>query len=344
MNFSRPQEPSRGRQTHVSSAVTTVAFLLLVFFAGCRSTEQASYQTQPRAAMSIATTPAPYPDPQAVPPGAATPSAYPGLTGTVEAHQPIPFGFGSGARPSGPAPAITAKAAILIDSSGRVLFEKNADTRLPAASTQKLLVGLLVAERGDLGGNVTITESDTWAEPTVMGIKPGEVYNRHELLKAVLIRSCNDIARALARDHSGSEAAFVAQLNAKARQLGMTSSYFTNSNGLPSPPGQYSTARDLSRLGLAALRNPVVREAVGTRSYVFRMPNGTTRTLTNTNQVLRHFPYCNGLKTGYTNAAGRCLVSSATANGKTVVAVILGSSSPTVWVESEALLKYGLGM
>src|SRR5690606_2928097 len=114
----------------------------------------------------------------------------------------------------------------------------------------------------------------------------GEVYSRDALLHAVLVRSCNDVARALGRDHSGSEAAFVAQLNAKARELGMHNSYFTNSNGLPSPPGQYSTARDLSKLGLASLRNPVVRQICGLRSYTFRMANGSTKTLTNTNQVL----------------------------------------------------------
>ena len=231
-----------------------------------------------------------------------------------------------------------------MDGFGRVLFEKNADTRLPTASTQKLLLGILVAESGDLGKPITVAESDTWAEPTVLGLKTGEVYTKHELFKAVLIRSCNDVARTLARDHSGSEAAFVAAMNQRARQLGMNNSYFTNSNGLPSPPGQYSTARDLAKLGMASLRNPHVREAVRTKVYSFRLANGTTRTLNNTNQVLKHFPYCTGLKTGFTNAAGRCLVSSATANGRTVIAVVLGSTSPTVSVESEALLRYSLGM
>lgn len=318
--------------------LSAVLVLAAHLFAGCRSNEQASYQTPPQGGAA-------YRPPSTVEQGSA-PSPYPGLTGSVEAHAPVPVPvvFGGGPRLQGPPPTITAKAAILVDSQGRVLFEKSADARLPSASTQKLLLGLLVAERGNLGGTVTIETPDTWAEPTVIGLKAGEVYTREQLLRAVLIRSCNDIARALGRDHSGSEAAFVAAMNAKARQLGMTNSYFTNSNGLPSPPGQYSTARDLSRLGLAALHNPVVRQICATQSYLFRFSNGTTRTLTNTNQVLRHFPYCTGLKTGYTNAAGRCLVSSASAGGKTVVAVILGSSSPTVWQESEALLRYGLGM
>ncbi len=316
----------------------------LILFAGCRSTQQSTaYQTPAPASAQPA--PFPYPNPGN---GAAATTGMgdssPVAPGSVFPSPLTPISFSGPAPSAANAPNVTAKAAILVDGYGRVLFEKNADTRLPSASTQKLLLGLLVVERGNLSAPVTIQESDTWAEPTVMGLKPGQVYVREELLRAVLIRSCNDIARALARDHSGSEAAFVANVNMKARQLGMTNSYFTNSNGLPSPPGQYSTARDLSRLGLAALHNPTIRSITSTKSYVFRMADGTPKTITNTNQVLRYFPYCTGLKTGYTNAAGRCLISSASAGGKSVVAVILGSSSPAVWQESEALLRYGLGM
>ncbi|MEM9016617.1 MAG: D-alanyl-D-alanine carboxypeptidase family protein [Verrucomicrobiota bacterium] len=282
-------------------------------------------------------------------PAVATQGTAPSATGSTgaQAETTWPTSLTLGSRspqPTGPAPTITAKAAILISQSGRVLFEKNADTRLAAASTQKLLLGIMVAERGNLGQVITIEEPDTWAEPTIMGIKPGQTYTRAELLRAVLVRSSNDIARALARDHSGSVSAFAGAMNVRARQLGMYNSYFTNASGLPKPPGQYSTARDLARLGQAALRISFVRDSVATKGMVFRFSNGSTKTLSNTNQVLRHFPYCNGLKTGYTNAAGRCLVSSATANGNTVIAVILGSKTPTVWEESEALLRYGLGL
>lgn len=338
--------PAR-RFSFFSNPGTTFAGLallgLVLSISGCRSTEQASVTTPPQAAAPVGGIS--YPDPN----GVATAPGQQSIQIPVQPGQPAltpsaPLAT-TGTAPSAPGqPNITAKAAILVDGFGRVLFEKNADTRLPTASTQKLLLGILVAESGDLGKPITVVESDTWAEPTVMGLKPGEVYTKHELLKAVLIRSCNDIARTLARDHSGSEAAFVASMNQRARSLGMNSSYFTNSNGLPSPPGQYSTARDLAKLGMASLRNPYVREAVGTRVYTFRLANGTARTLNNTNQVLKNFPYCTGLKTGFTNAAGRCLVSSATANGKTVIAVVLGSTSPTVSVESEALLRYGLGL
>jgi D-alanyl-D-alanine carboxypeptidase (penicillin-binding protein 5/6) len=246
--------------------------------------------------------------------------------------------------PAENAPKITAKAAILIDSHGRVFYEKNADARLPCASAQKLLLGIMIAERGGLSQPMTIQEPDTWAEPTKMGIKPGQAYIKADLLRAVLVRSSNDIARALARDHSGSVPAFAANMNVRARQLGMYNSHFTNASGLPTPPGQYSTARDLSKLALASARNGFVRDAIRTKGLYFRFPDGTTKPITNTNQVLRSFPYCTGMKTGYTNAAGRCLVSSASYGGKNVYAVILGSKTPNVWSESEALLRYGLGM
>jgi D-alanyl-D-alanine carboxypeptidase (penicillin-binding protein 5/6) len=322
-----------------------VALLGLVLsLAGCQSTEQASV-TAPAQAPAPLGAPS-YPDPN----GVATSPGQQALQIPVQPGQPAPSPSAplatSGAVPAAPGqPSLTAKAAILVDGFGRVLYEKNADVRRPTASTQKLLLGILVAESGNFDKPITVVESDTWAEPTVLGLKPGEVYPKHQLLTAVLVRSCNDIARVLARDHSGSDAAFAAAMNQRARQLGMMDSYFTNSNGLPSPPGQYSTARDLAKLGMASLRNPYVREAVRTKTYTFRLANGSTTTLNNTNQVLKYFPYCTGLKTGFTNAAGRCLVSSATANGKTVIAVVLGcSSTKTVSMESESLLRYGLDL
>lgn len=267
----------------------------------------------------------------------ATLASYPGAEGSNFLSR--------GYTPRSEPPTITAKAAIVVQANtGRVIYTKNADTKRPAASTQKLLLGLLVAERGNLGGNITIQPSDTWCEPTKMGIKAGQVYQRGYLLKTVLVRSSNDIARCLARDHSGSDSAFAAAMTRRARQLGMNNSYFTNSNGLPSPPGQYSTARDLSILAAAAMRQPAIREAVSTKSMTFRYSDGRTVPVNNTNKVLRSFPYCTGMKTGYTNAAGRCLVSSASYDGRNIIAVILGSQTPQVWTESQSLLQWGLGL
>ncbi len=312
----------------------------LMLTVGCRNLEPYPQVSPDRTASLPVPTPAPTeptrPSYQDILPGSQGRAE-----GDIRSFTPI---FGGPQPNLGPKPNITARAAILVDDSGNVLFEKNADMRVPVASTQKLLLGIMIAERGALQQRITIAAPDTWAEPTKMDIKVGETYTREHLLRAVLIRSSNDIARALARDHSGSVSAFASAMNQRARQLGMNASYFTNASGLPTPPGQYSTARDLVKLNNAARRHRVIREAVRTKAMVFRFPSGRTKTITNTNQVLKHLPYCIGGKTGYTNAAGRCLVSSATRNGKTVTSVILGSKSPTVWQESEALMLYGLGL
>lgn len=241
-------------------------------------------------------------------------------------------------------PQITAKAALLVDHRGKILFEKNSTMRLPTASTQKLLLGILICDSGNLDRTITVATSDTQCEPTKMGIQAGQHFRKGELLKAVLIRSSNDIARCLARDHSGSVPAFARAMNARARQLGMHDSYFTNASGLPTPSGQFSTARDLAILANAALRRPAIRDAVATKAMTFRFPGGKSKTIYNTNQVLMKNPYCTGCKTGYTSAAGRCLVSSASDGRRRVIAVILGSKTPNVWTESDSLLRYGLAL
>ena len=311
----------------LSASLSAIALAVAVGMLGCRSNDTGPGPVDTRANATQA----------------ATTGDTQTQSGSVTALAPTPVSLGSNSNKPG-APSITAKCAILVDQYGRVLYEKNADQRVPVASTQKLLLGIMISQAGNLQKPVTIAAEDTWAEPTKMGIKTGQVYTREELLHTVLIRSSNDIARALARDHSGSVSNFAAAMNVKARQLGMNNSYFTNASGLPTPPGQYSTARDLTKLGAAALRDPFVRNSIRTNSTVFRFSNGTTKTVYNTNQVLRAFPYCTGAKTGYTNAAGRCLVSSATYGRKSVIAVILGSKTPNVWSESEALLRSGLGL
>jgi D-alanyl-D-alanine carboxypeptidase (penicillin-binding protein 5/6) len=162
----------------------------------------------------------------------------------------------------GGVPATRAASVIVIDArTGDVLYEKNPDQIRQAASTQKLLTALIVAERGYLDQTVTVMPTDTYAEPTKLNIKAGETYRRIDLLRALLVKSCNDVARCLARDAGGSIENFADMMNAKARSLGATSSNFVNPNGLPIP-GQYSTARDLSMIARAAYANPTIRSIV----------------------------------------------------------------------------------
>lgn len=239
-------------------------------------------------------------------------------------------------------PAIKASAVLLCDAvTGRVLYEKNADDVRAVASTQKLLTALVVAEEGDLNNNVTVQASDTWCEPTKLGMKAGEVYKRYDLLKILLVKSMNDVARTLARDNAGSVEAFSQKMNAKAREIGMRQSNFVNPNGL-TEPGQYSTARDMARLALHAYRNRVLRGLMATRVTSWRTPAGRTITYENTNKLMKYFGLCNGMKTGYTEAAGHCLVSSAADGGKHLVCVVLGERKrEDIWNDSYRLLSWG---
>jgi D-alanyl-D-alanine carboxypeptidase (penicillin-binding protein 5/6) len=239
----------------------------------------------------------------------------------------------------------TRAAAVLVQDArtGEILYEKNADAPRAAASTQKLLTALIIVESGYLDEQVTVQLIDTQAEPVRLNIKPGETYQRIDLLRALLIKSPNDVARCLARDNAGSIELFAAKMNAKARELGATHSNFINPNGLPMP-GQYSTARDLSLIARAAYSNPIIRSIVCMPQLVFRYANGRTRELENTNKVLKRLPYCNGMKTGYTEAAGHCLIASGTVPGRDVIVVVLGDSRASVWRDASALLSWGLMM
>lgn len=241
-------------------------------------------------------------------------------------------------------PTIRAAAAVLFNAqTGEVLYKKNETDHRAVASTQKLLTALIVAESGNLSDLVTVTRSDTFADPTKLYLKPGEVYPRSQLLTALLVKSANDVARILARDNAGSVEQFAHKMNERMERLGGQSSHFINPNGLP-VEGQYSTARDMACVARAVYYNPVLREIIKQRYFPFCYSNGRVSSLRSTNRVLRTYSFCNGMKTGYTDAAGHCLVSSGSYNGKDMIAVVLGSNKARVWDESAQLLAYGLGL
>lgn len=246
---------------------------------------------------------------------------------------------------SGPSgvPTIHAASAVVIDAnSGKVLHSVNPDDERAVASTQKLMTALLIAEGGELDKKVRIEASDTWAEPSKLDIKAGEIYRRGDLLKILLVKSMNDVARALARDNAGSVEAFARKMNKRAEELGMKNTLFVNPNGLPAK-GQHSCARDMAKLAAAAYRVRAIREIVCLKELHWEHPNGQVTEYHNTNKVLTSLSSCNGMKTGYTQAAGFCLVSSASSGGKDVISVVLGDAKEYVWSDSQRLLVWGLG-
>lgn len=234
-----------------------------------------------------------------------------------------------------------ASACVMDALTGKVLFSHNGLQRRQVASTQKLVTAMVVLDHGSLDRKVVIQPSDTKADPTKLGFRAGEIYSRRELLNAMMIRSFNDVALALARDTAGSVPRFAQLMNAKARQMGMYNSRFANPNGLPAD--QYSTAIDMARCAYYVYRSPELRNIICKRQYAFTRANGRTLLLRNTNKLLNQHPWVTGMKTGYTNAAGRCLVSSAGFNGRHVIVVVLGCHPSRIWAESKNLIKWALG-
>jgi D-alanyl-D-alanine carboxypeptidase (penicillin-binding protein 5/6) len=237
------------------------------------------------------------------------------------------------------APPIKAVSAILIDArTGRTLYEKNADAPRQVASTQKLVTGLIVAEQDPLDTPVRIAPEDTRVEPTKVGLRTGESYPRRQLLCAMMVKSANDCAAALARSHSGSIAAFAEEMNGIARRCGATCSRFVNPHGLPA--SQHSTARDMARIAFRAYRNPDLRQAMALRSYCFHYANGRLCFLDPTNKLLRISPCYNGMKTGYTESAGKCLITSYSRGGRELILVQLGSHAPQIFNDAQNVIAW----
>lgn len=228
-------------------------------------------------------------------------------------------------------------AMVVTDLSGKLLFAHNPDTRREVASIQKLVTAMVIIRAGNLDKPVTITASDVNCPPTHLPNSVGATHTRRQLLQAMLVLSANDAARALARDNAGSEAAFGAKMTQLARQIGAANSVFKNSTGFTAA-GQCSTARDMAAIARAAYRDPLIRQTVRTKFLPWRDAGGRSHTLRNSNRLLHRHPNCTGMKIGYTNAAGHCLVASWEEHGRTVFGVILGGKTELFWMEAGLIL------
>lgn len=243
--------------------------------------------------------------------------------------------------PETPAPRPDCAAVCVIDPyNGNVLYGYNANTRRQVASTQKIITALCVCDTKDLDKMVTIKASDRLAPPIRLNLKAGEQYSRRDLLQAMLTGSFNDVAVSLARDCAGSVEAFVARMNARAKRMRMHNTHFANPNGLPAQ--QYSTAYDMALAACYAYNNKTIRGMINIPAYELRRNNGSVRMIRSTNRLLTTHPWVQGMKTGYTNKAGKCLISCAASEGRAVIVVILGTTSRNIWPESLKYLRWAL--
>ena len=234
-------------------------------------------------------------------------------------------------------PDVPAEAAYLIEAnSGRVLYAKNENARLPMASTTKIMTALLAIESGRLDELVTVPDEAVGTEGSSMYLRTGERIPLRDLVYGLMLVSGNDAAVAIAYILDGGTAAFADRMNARALALGMDDTHFVTPNGLHDPT-HFTTAKDLALLGAAALENPAFAEIARTQ---YRRTEGTNpRTLKNKNRLLWEYEGGIGVKTGYTKAAGKCLVFAAERGGMKLVGAIL--NCPTMWNTAKSMLDAG---
>jgi len=240
------------------------------------------------------------------------------------------------------AETINARAAVVMEAgTGRVLYAKNPERRLPPASTAKLITAIVAVEKADLDAVVTISKNASLVRPLKAGFKEGDKITVEKLLYAALIKSSNDAAVALAEAVAGSEKGFVELMNQKAISIGAKDTKFINSTGLPGLH-QYTTALDLSKIMSCVLSYPKLKEIIATPSVELSTDKGEILSLKNTNKLLWSDGDFIGGKTGYTLRAGHCFVCAAEREKEVIIVAILGSSSREyLWKEAEALIDTG---
>jgi serine-type D-Ala-D-Ala carboxypeptidase (penicillin-binding protein 5/6) len=243
------------------------------------------------------------------------------------------------------APEIHGEAAYLIDvQSGQTLYNKNGDKQLAPASTTKIMTGLLAIEQGNLNEIVT-------ASPTMLNYKivygtriymePGEQLSLENMLYALLLNSANDAAVAIAEHIGGDLPQFVTLMNQRAKALGLKNTTFKNPSGL-TEEGHLTTAHDLARIAQEAYSNPIFKDYIKTKTRVIpRAKENVPFEMINENKLLWRDDRITGMKTGYTAAAGNCLVTSATKDGRDLIGVILKSPGREIYTDMQALLNYG---
>ncbi|TKB81954.1 MAG: D-alanyl-D-alanine carboxypeptidase [Nitrospira sp.] len=246
------------------------------------------------------------------------------------------FAWNKGRRGAG---GIPAHSILLKDlSTGQTLYEYQAQRRVPPASLTKIMSALVILEHGQLHEPATVSRKAAAAHKTHLRLKTGQAFRLEDLVKAMLIMSANDACLAAVEHVAGSEEGFVELMNVKAQALGLTDTHYANACGFDAPD-HYSTATDLAMLTEVAMRHPTFRTFVRSKLEVISAINANrSYLLRNTNHLLGRIPGVEGVKTGFTSKAGRCLVAKVSHDGKELLLVLLNSSRR--WTTASTLL-YG---
>ena len=241
---------------------------------------------------------------------------------------------------TGALPDVSMKAGVLVDGDGRVLWARDPSARRPMASITKIMTAVVALENAPLDEMVTVSKDAATVGQSTAFLVTGERLSMHDLLAAMLVKSGNDAAVAIADSVAGTQAAFVQLMNAKAAELGLTNTHFMNPHGLDET-GHYSTAADLAVLARYAMSKPAFRDIVDEKQVT--IGRGKRReTLTSTDELIGNYQGAMGVKTGNTNGAGFSVISAAQRDGVTLYAVVLGTASdPQRFKDAAELLDWG---
>ena len=242
-------------------------------------------------------------------------------------------------------PKVNAISAVVVDGdTGRILWGKNENKPMAMASTTKIMTALVALQNSDITKETTVSKNATLASPVKMHLSVGEKMTIEQLLYAMMLQSYNDSAVAVAEAVGGSVEKFCAMMNEKAKEIGCNDTVFETPNGLDKG-NHHSTAEDMSKIGVYALKNQKLMEIMNTRNYTFKSSK-TTYSFVNKDRLLSEYEGAIGMKTGFTGKAGHCFVGAANRENITLVSVVLASGWGTAgksrkWIDTKALLNYG---
>lgn len=248
------------------------------------------------------------------------------------------YGTQEGAGIAKAPPAISAQTAIMVEAnSGEVLYEKSADQKAYPASITKIITALLAIESGKLDKKVKVSDKAVGVEGSSIYLEPGEVIPLRDLVYGLMLRSGNDAAIAISEEVGGSTENFVIMMNKRAREMGAFNTNFANPNGLHNPE-HYTTARDMALIAAAAMKNPEFKKVAATKTWESNRGEGRYNYFYNKNKVVYQYSGGNGIKIGYTKAAGRTLVASSERDGMELICVVM--NAPDWFNDTYKLMDY----